>query len=85
MRASRASLTSAAPALAPLPCTTLNTPAGKPAACAHSASNEIVNGAHSGGLTITVLPAASAGPSFQVESISGAFHGTMIAATPAGS
>ena len=56
-----------------------------PAAFAMSASNEQVSGAHSGGFTTTVLPAASAGPTFQVVSISGAFHGVMSAATPAGS
>ena len=33
----------------------------------------------------TVLPEASAGPSFQVPSMSGEFHGVMIAHTPAGS
>ena len=85
MRASRGSLTSAAPVFAPVPCTILNTPGGRPAASAQSARSELVSGAHSGGLTTTVFPAASAGPSFQVPSISGAFHGVMIATTPAGS
>ena len=50
-----------------------------------SASSDAVSGAHSGGLSTTVFPAASAGPIRQVASISGAFHGVMIAATPAGS
>ena len=50
-----------------------------------SASSEQVSGAHSGGFTTTVLPAASAGPTFQVVSMSGAFQGVMSAATPAGS
>ena len=50
-----------------------------------SASSEAVSGAHSGGLATTVLPAARAGPMRQVASISGAFHGVMIAVTPAGS
>ena len=49
-----------------------------------SASSDAVSGAHSGGLATTVLPAASAGPIRQVASISGAFQGVMIAATPAG-
>src|SRR5439155_10930708 len=66
MRASRGSATSVAPVAAPLPWTTLNTPAGRPAAAAQSASSELVSGAHSGGFSTTVLPAASAGPSFQV-------------------
>ena len=73
------------PVLAPLPCTILKTPGGKPATAAQSANNDEVSGAHSGGFTITVLPAASAGPSFQVASISGAFHGVMMTTTPAGS
>ena len=50
-----------------------------------SASSDAVSGAHSGGLTTTVLPAASAGPMRQVASMSGAFHGVMMATTPAGS
>ena len=76
---------SGAPASAPVPWTTLRTPAGSPASCAMSASSDAVSGAHSGGLSTTVLPAASAGPIRQVASISGAFHGVMIATTPAGS
>ena len=76
---------SGAPAWAPVPWTTLNTPAGRPASWVMSASSEAVSGAHSGGLATTVLPAASAGPIRQVASISGAFQGVMMAATPAGS
>ena len=76
---------SAAPASGPSPCTTLNTPGGRPASAVMSASSEAVSGAHSGGLATTVLPAARAGPMRQVASISGAFHGVMIAVTPAGS
>ena len=68
-----------------MPWTTLNTPGGRPASWAMSASSDAVSGAHSGGLTTTVLPAASAGPMRQVASISGAFQGVMIATTPAGS
>ena len=84
-RAMRGSLTNLAPVLAPVPCTTLNTPGGRPAAWAASASSEQVSGAHSGGFRMQVLPAASAGPSFQVDSIRGAFHGVMTTTTPAGS
>ena len=50
-----------------------------------SAMSEQVSGAHSGGLTTTVLPAANAGPTFQVVSIIGAFQGVTRTATPAGS
>jgi hypothetical protein len=42
-----------APVFAPEPCTMLNTPGGRPAASAQSASSELVSGAHSGGLTMT--------------------------------
>ena len=43
-------------------------------------------GAHSGGLATTVLPAANAGPDAPVASMRGAFHGVpATAATPAGS
>ena len=45
---------------------------------------DAVSGAHSGGLSTTVFPAASAGPIRQVASMSGAFHGVMMAVTPAG-
>ena len=69
---------SGAPASAPKPCTTLNTPSGRPASWAMSASRDAVSGAHSDGLSTTVLPAANAGAIFQVASISGAFHGVMI-------
>ena len=49
-----------------MPCTTFSTPGGTPASAAMSASSEQVSGAHSGGFTTTVLPAASAGPTFHV-------------------
>ena len=75
----------AAPASSPIPCSTLNAPSGRPASCAMSASIEAVSGAHSGGLRITALPAASAGATRQVASINGAFHGVITAVTPLGS
>ena len=52
---------------------------------ARSPSIEHVSGAHSGGFSTTVLPAASAGPTRQVASMNGAFHGVETATTPAGS
>ena len=85
MRSTSELLTSAAPASSPMPCTTFSTPAGSPASCAMSASSEQVSGAHSGGLRTMVEPAASAGPTFHVVSMKGAFHGVMSAATPLGS
>ncbi len=84
MRVSRGSCTSAAPTSSPMPCTTLNTPAGMPAAWARSASRLHDSGLHSAGLSTTVLPAASAGAHFQVLSMNGAFHGVITAVGPAG-
>ena len=76
---------SGAPASAPLPFTTLSTPGGSPASRASSPSIVHVSGAHSGGFSTTVLPAASAGPTRQVASMNGAFQGVETAVTPAGS
>ena len=76
---------SAAPASSPIPCTTLNAPSGRPASRVMSARSEAVRGAHSGGLAITLLPAASAGAIRQVASISGAFQGVITTVTPEGS
>ena len=75
---------SAAPAVSPKPCTTLNTPAGISASSITPASSVAVSGDHSAGLSTTVLPAASAGAIRHVESISGAFHGMISPATPTG-
>ena len=62
--------TSASPAVSPCPVTTLSTPAGRMSAVI-SASRSAVNGVSSEGLSTTVFPAASAGPSFQVAMLSG--------------
>ncbi len=50
-----------------------------------SASIEAVSGAHSGGFRMTALPAASAGATRHVASMSGAFQGVMTTVTPLGS
>ena len=50
--------------------------------CASSTIDADVN---SDGFTTAVQPAASAGASFQLVSVSGEFHGVMIAITPLGS
>jgi hypothetical protein len=52
---------SASPTTWPVPCTTLSTPAGTPAAATTSARMPAVSGATSLGLSTTVQPAASAG------------------------
>ncbi|MDT4848904.1 hypothetical protein FQZ97_830100 [compost metagenome] len=62
---------SACPACAPSPGTTLKTPAGMPASAASSASRSAVNGDCSAGLRMTLLPAASAGATFQLPISSG--------------
>ena len=77
--------TSAAPAVAPGPATTLSTPSGSPASSASSPRRNVDSGASSAGLRTTVLPAASAGPSFHAAIGSGKFHGVMSPTTPSGS
>ena len=63
----------------------MTTPFGKPAS-ANSAANSIIDAeVNSDGLITAVQPAASAGASFQLVSVSGEFHGVMIATTPFGS
>ena len=49
-----------------------------------SPSIAVVVGVSSDGLTTTVLPQASAGPTFQVISNSGRFQGLITATTPLG-
>ena len=68
----------------PNPCTTLKTPAGKPISCATSASNAAEEGVSSDGFATTVLPIASAGATFQLNSRIGRFHGEIAATTPNG-
>ncbi len=85
IRARPGCATSAAPASSPIPWTTFRTPGGRPASRAISPRSDAVSGDHSAGLRTAVQPAASAGPTFQVSSMSGAFQGEMSAATPDGS
>ena len=49
-----------------------------------SPSSVAVDGVSSDGFTTTVLPHASAGPTFHVMSSSGRFHGATTAITPLG-
>ena len=51
------------------------TPGGKPTSSASSPSRSALSGVCSAGLSTTVQPAASAGPSFQAAISSGKFHG----------
>ena len=77
--------TSRWPTIEPLPTTTLSTPSGIPASSASSARRRAESGVSSAGLSTTVLPQASAGPSFHDEMLSGKFHGTISPTTPSGS
>jgi len=52
--------------------------------CITSPSKVAVEGVSSEGLTTTVLPQASAGPTFHVMSSSGRFQGQITATTPLG-
>ena len=58
---------------------------GTPASTASSASRSVEVGVISDGFTTIVLPAASAGKSFQPSSTSGEFHGVIAPTTPIGS
>ena len=76
---------SAAPAVSPKPVTTFTTPSGTPASATRPARRSAVSGVCSAGLSITVLPVVSAGPSFHAAISSGKFHGMICAQTPTGS
>ena len=66
--------------------TRLTVPAGSaPTAARCSSTAAVTRDVCGAGLTIAVQPAASAGASERISSSTGPFHGTMIAATPAGS
>ena len=77
--------TSAWPASGPKPGTMFTTPGGKPASWNIDASSIAVEGVSSEGFRTTVLPAASAGPSFQIAIFRGKFQGVIAATTPTGS
>ncbi len=75
--------TSAAP-VAPSPVTMFTTPAGRPTSAQISAKASAVSGVYSAGFSTTVLPAASAGATFQASISSGKFHGITCPQTPQG-
>ena len=76
--------TRASPASSPSPLTRLKTPCGSPASSKMPAHSEAESGVNSAGFSTTVLPVASAGPSFHDSSMNGVFHGVMSPATPIG-
>ena len=64
--------------------TTCSTPSGRPASANTSASLTIVSGVLAAGFTITVQPAAKAGPILRVPIARGKFHGVMNRHGPTG-
>ena len=77
--------TSRWPTVAPEPTSTFTTPSGIPASLAISSKRSAVMGVSTAGLSTTVLPAASAGASFQEAINSGKFQGVINPTTPSGS
>ncbi|CPJ45083.1 Uncharacterised protein [Bordetella pertussis] len=66
------------------PCTTLNTPSGRPASLSSSARRSAAEGSRSDGLSTKVLPQASATGNIQHGTIMGKLNGVMPATTPSG-
>src|SRR5262245_48668653 len=66
------------------PVTTLSTPGGRSAASAAAARTRAENGVNGDGLRTTVLPAANAGPTFQMLRKNGKLNGVTAATTPTG-
>ncbi|CFQ99481.1 Uncharacterised protein [Mycobacterium tuberculosis] len=66
------------------PCTTWNTPAGRPALMNSSASLTGTDGSRSLGLSTKALPHARAGPAFHSGIIAGKLNGVIPATTPRG-
>ena len=68
----------------PLPVTRLRTPGGMPARSARAARASAVKGVSVAGLTTTVQPTESAGPTLRVIIAAGKFQGVIAATTPIG-
>ena len=62
-----------------------STPSGKPASANTSAKAFALSGVSAAGLSTTVQPASSAGPSLLIAKNSGTFHATIAPTTPSGS
>ena len=65
--------------------TTFTTPSGTPASSSSRTIAIAVSGVSSAGLSTTVHPAASAGPSLRAAIAAGKFHGVISSAIPIGS
>ena len=76
--------TSARPASAPNPCTTLSTPFGKPASSHRRPRNHDDSGVSSAVFSTTPLPQISAGKTFQAKFGAGVFAAMISPATPQG-
>src|SRR5919202_2918016 len=66
------------------PCTTLNTPSGRPASAHSSATSSDADGSRSLGLSTNVLPQAIATGCIHIGTITGKLNGVMPAHTPSG-
>ena len=66
------------------PCSTLKTPAGRPASAHSSAIQLAADGSFSDGLTTTVLPAAMAIGKNHIGTMAGKLNGEMMATGPSG-
>ena len=66
------------------PCSTLNTPAGKPASAQSSASHNAADGSFSLGLSTTVFPAAMAIGKNHIGTMAGKLNGEMMPTGPSG-
>ena len=77
------SRTMASPISAP-PVTMFKTPDGSPASAASSARRRVDRGVFGAGFSTMVLPAARAGPIFQIAMTKGKFQGAMLPTTPIG-
>src|SRR3954462_11456886 len=67
------------------PCTTLNTPSGRPARRHSSAMSSEADGSRSLGLSTKVLPHAIATGNIHIGTMAGKLNGVMPAHTPSGS
>ncbi|KJL45906.1 hypothetical protein RS81_00001 [Microbacterium terrae] len=66
------------------PCSTVNTPAGRPASAHSRASHSAADGSFSLGLRTTALPAAIAIGKNHIGTIAGKLNGEMTPTTPSG-
>ncbi len=66
------------------PCTTLNTPSGRPASASSSASRSEALGSFSDGLSTKLLPHPIAIGNIHIGTMAGKLNGVMPATTPSG-